>query len=585
MSFFMLLIFRNQSVNLFQHVLGVFLFACNTPKAVFHALGRLGISSAHSTVHNILERLGDSAYEALAQMGKSAYESASDAARKPQEYFLLLFDNINKYHRARKQTVAKKSEVKSGTAATAVVLEDVPSGAFDPQPYFDNLKKQDRRNLTLTKLYEDIDTAHLRNAGIGMIMRLLVVHIPDIKPLSSQVEVWFTTNCERLKLRLRKSRIQPMGTSGIDESTAAGGSDVLNDLAEQMKLQAGWLKKMLVMVCGDWLSIDRLRKAIRYKAKDSNIYEQRRWALPIVQLWHMKWAFLKVIYKIHWSDETGPDVSVNLRHGLEANGRNFNHIKCDFYPGHEGLKTVFDTLVLTGALTVLQDNSSGALDTATDNRSTHMLSDLRSQFESGGKLENCTLSELEKTAGLVYDRFFTTGAYLEATSMKDLNLSEPQMTNTMSSLMAKLGIHRRQPDTTQPESGAPREQDTELETQLESAGAMDVGDDYPGSGDSGSDASSLMEPLLDVQPSTGVPIANLGDVALGNAILLIRDGFWYLEFATAVTEGDIGRIFEIIKVSYIAYRSLGTSKVRIISYRSSVSHSGVVVRRIMATSC
>lgn len=77
-----------------------------------------------------------------------------------------------------------------------------------------------------------------------------------------------------------------MGTSGIDKSTAAGGSDVLNDLAEQMKLQAGWLKKMLVMVCGDWLSIDRLRKAIRYKAKDSNIYEQRRWALPIVNMAH-----------------------------------------------------------------------------------------------------------------------------------------------------------------------------------------------------------------------------------------------------------------------------------------------------------
>lgn len=145
----MLLIFRNQLVNLFQHVLGVFLFTCNTPKAVFHALGRLGIPSARSTVHNILERLGDSAYEALAQMGKNTYESACDATRRPLEYFLLLFDNINKYHRARKQTVAKNSKVKSGTAAPAVVLEDVPFGAFNPEPYFDNLKKQ-------AKLYEDI---------------------------------------------------------------------------------------------------------------------------------------------------------------------------------------------------------------------------------------------------------------------------------------------------------------------------------------------------------------------------------------------------------------------------------------------
>ncbi|KAG8695065.1 hypothetical protein FRC08_008060 [Ceratobasidium sp. 394] len=28
----------------------------------------------------------------------------------------------------------------------------------------------------------------------------------------------------------------------------------------------------------------------------------------------------------------------------------------------------------------------------------------------------------------------------------------------------------------------------------------------------------------------------------------MRDTFWYLEFATAVTEGDIGRVFEVIKV-------------------------------------
>lgn len=48
-----------------------------------------------------------------------------------------------------------------------------------------------------------------------------------------------------------------------------------------------------------------------------------------------------------------------------------------------------------------------------------------------------------------------------------------------------------------------------------------------------------------------MPVAKLGDVALGNAILLIWDAFWYLEFATAVTEGDIGRVFDIIKVGLI----------------------------------
>ncbi|KAF8601732.1 hypothetical protein BDV93DRAFT_509786 [Ceratobasidium sp. AG-I] len=476
MAIFVLLFFRNQNVNLFQHIVGVFLFACNAPKTVFRALGRLGITSAHSTIYGILERLGLSAYETLVKMGKSAYESASDTTR-PQEYFLLLFDNINKYARARKQTVAKKNEVKSGTAATAIVLEDVPPGAFNPQPYFSNLKKQERRNLTLSRLYEDIDLVHLRNAGIG-------------------------------------------------------GSNVLHDLTEQMKLEPSWLESMLIMVCGDWLSIDRLRKAIQYKAKDSNVYEQQRWALPIIQLWHMKWAFLKVICKTHWSDSTGPDISVNLRHGFEALNRKFNHEKCDFYPGHEGLKTVFDSLVLTCVLTVARGTSQA--DSISGDTHTHMLSTLRSLFASGGQFESCTLSELENLAGCVYDRYFTTGAYLEAVSMKDSSFTQPQMTELLSSIMGQLGSRRRQPDTAQTEEGATSTAEQEQEQEE--------------SEQSGSGGSSSIEPMDDINTSTTIPTAKLGDAALSNAILLIRDGFWYMEFATAVTEGDIGRVFEIIKV-------------------------------------
>lgn len=38
------------------------------------------------------------------------------------------------------------------------------------------------------------------------------------------------------------------------------------------------------------------------------------------------------------------------------------------------------------------------------------------------------------------------------------------------------------------------------------------------------------------------------DQLLGNITLFMRDTFWYLEFASAIPEGDIGWAFEIIKV-------------------------------------
>lgn len=39
-----------------------------------------------------------------------------------------------------------------------------------------------------------------------------------------------------------------------------------------------------------------------------------------------------------------------------------------------------------------------------------------------------------------------------------------------------------------------------------------------------------------------------GDQALVNTVNFMRTVFWYLEFYAAVAEGDIGRVFEILKV-------------------------------------
>ncbi len=122
-----------------------------------------------------------------------------------------------------------------------------------------------------------------------------------------------------------------------------------------------------------------------------NIYEQCRWALPIVQLWHMKCVFLKVIFKTHWPDAAGPDTFVNLQHGFKSIGRNFNATKCNFYPGHEGLKVVFDTLLLTSTLDILGDMTDWDLNSEREPSShhSHMLSDLhcRDPLEDGRSLD------------------------------------------------------------------------------------------------------------------------------------------------------------------------------------------------------
>lgn len=39
-----------------------------------------------------------------------------------------------------------------------------------------------------------------------------------------------------------------------------------------------------------------------------------------------------------------------------------------------------------------------------------------------------------------------------------------------------------------------------------------------------------------------------GDQSLGNTVNFMRMTFWYKEFNASIAEGDIGRVFEILKV-------------------------------------
>lgn len=45
-----------------------------------------------------------------------------------------------------------------------------------------------------------------------------------------------------------------------------------------------------------------------------------------------------------------------------------------------------------------------------------------------------------------------------------------------------------------------------------------------------------------------------GDWPLANSILLVRDGIWWLEFCRAVSIGDTGRVWEVLKVGDIKSR-------------------------------
>ncbi|KAK7016473.1 hypothetical protein R3P38DRAFT_2785686 [Favolaschia claudopus] len=205
--------------------------------------------------------------------------------------------------RAWQHTLGHKDELKSGTAATVIELEDVPPGALFSEPFAQNIAQKARSKLTVKQLYDDIDWPHVRGIGAATILRIWLKYVPSLSPHRAAVEVLFTVKHNKHRLRLRKSKIHTLRATNIDESTTVGAASVLRNLLAQLFITPVSLVNWMFMLYGDQLTIDRIRKIIRYTAKCDTPHEQHKWALPIIQLWHMKWAWQKAIFRLHWHSD------------------------------------------------------------------------------------------------------------------------------------------------------------------------------------------------------------------------------------------------------------------------------------------
>lgn len=125
-----------------------------------------------------------------------------------------------------------------------------------------------------------------------------------------------------------------------------------------------------------------------------------------------------------------------------------------------------------------------------------MLDELATFFAPGSQYYNCRLDQLEELARAIYEQYMTTGA-------NQKTHAAPSLSNS--------SVH---------------------DIVLQHLQHSDL--------------------AATVSASTTSKSAASGDQMLGNLTLLMRDMFLYLEFATAIPEGDIGRVFEVMKVSICA---------------------------------
>ncbi|KAG8763876.1 hypothetical protein FRC12_008369 [Ceratobasidium sp. 428] len=430
---------------------------------------------------------------------------------------MFISDNLNRHVIPRHETVGNRNVMKSGTAATLVLLEDVPVGAFDRQPYVANLLLGRRQSLTVEELYSDIDWAHLEQVGTATIMRLLVDNVKALRHLKPDVEKLFedTNFCAKSPLATRKSYIYPMATSGINEGTPAGASQVLDNLVDQMAIPHERFDNKLCLVRGDKMSMDCVRGAQYYLEQETTVYRRKEWALPLIEGWHMGWAYLRAIFKTHYYNVQGKH-TLGLRRSIGALGRKLPDAEASdsYYPCFNALMAVFDSMVLQATRVVLKRNVPTNPEDDSPEKTPQLLEDLDAMFLSqGGEL---TVDSLEQLARGIYQEFLATESYHSALSPPTgAQLATENLEEILYQNMEKLCLDQ----------------------------AEDV-----------STSRSLKERQQNLPDTLDLPGTILtGDQVLANSKLLMQHLFYLAEFDAATSEGDPGRVVEIMNVFLFAF--------------------------------
>ena len=297
---------------------------------------------AYSTVNQQLHELSDSVCTTLKQLG--------DHIRTKKISVVWIYDNIQRNYVPWDQSVTHKSEMRTGTAATVLVMDGVPEGTLDLTKLTGRLHLRSRLSFAdLEGEINDEHSQHIQDIGVATLLTIWAKYIPHLEHFKPQVQQLFTEKYKKHRLQLHKSQFYPLKTSDIDESKPSGAKDVLDDIASQLGLKPEDFEDLIIPVAGDQLTVNSIRKLKTYTSTDCTTYSRYTWALPWIQLWHMKWAMLRSIFHAHWSTIDGKEVFGLHTDCQTLNRKHINPAKCDFYSHTSFVFDTFEALCL-GAL-------------------------------------------------------------------------------------------------------------------------------------------------------------------------------------------------------------------------------------------
>ncbi|KAI0713539.1 hypothetical protein C8Q76DRAFT_796499 [Earliella scabrosa] len=549
----------------------ILFFASGVPRAIFDYHSRVGNTQSWSTTYSTLARLAKQDAEELVRIG-----------RDEALWGVLRGDNVQEFEKVYDPRIGRESKMKVGLAATYAEVFDFIPAAADLDDRLRRIEENKRAELTVSQLVDMVDFDHIEAAFELQWVQVLTNYIPCLAKYKPDVAKLYETDGAKLRVPPRKTRIHSLATMAKNEAVTTELRDAVVDLLQQIGQHEEDYTRRLVPVGGDGLTFEKivqLKNLLRFQDSE---FRRLDIVLPFLETWHTQWTFLCLIYETHFGTALSNDPATLGHSASKINQKEPPNLKkVDYYPYLYLLFIVLDARMLdcwrielgcTNGLFEHFESLSAQNQIPSLNRLRAWAKTLHRKYstERGG--------QAAKEGGTPASRMgFRTGPKWTAPNVDPtpVTIGRPPVDSQQSaqpclattaqgtspSNPSSLPLRSPNVDCADSEGHTvPGEAAPQLETDRQSSHDSD----------SASSRSSLDgEPLRDSPQSppdsesttsNTEPSVFVGDNTLASSILFMRDAMLMRDSSQAVASGDVGRLWNNLKMMMFIFAGSGHTK-------------------------
>ncbi|KAJ7319127.1 hypothetical protein DFH08DRAFT_926720 [Mycena albidolilacea] len=287
--------------NFSCRIMGLYLYATGAQCQTISVMSHLGISESyqnliHSSpkIENLKRIVKPGTLQELSLSMRGFARVAASTG-----LFAASYDNINLVFRAAEQIMGRTDSQENGTCATIFPLWKAAAEQMriaDLDAAFHAAPPLSIDDILLTAAESELMDKCLRHC----ILRIIVEHGGEhFKRFCDDVQNAQPVTPEKIELHC--TRLHPLPAWNINESTIIGNAEVVDAIYTELQVKGlshwNWIVKIL---CGDQLSIARLRSLLNIRAGHEGGYSGFGWGVWMSGLFHGKIADMHGFFVMHW---------------------------------------------------------------------------------------------------------------------------------------------------------------------------------------------------------------------------------------------------------------------------------------------